>query len=161
MNLFYGNESWNVTQNIELENCLMIETKIRCDTQANLSEFDGQTINYWFAVEDILNHSVESKKVQLDIDTTLPVVNEFNFELNGNRVAFAIDVEDINFERIAYVDKSVGSERLRTICTRLNFEGNCVKTISFSNGQHLLDIFAYDKAGNRAVVTRDLLIFVQ
>jgi len=153
--LNYGNES--ETRNVvgDLGACFENRGKTKCNVPVNLSDFEGQEIEFWFNLTDIVGNFVESRKNGVEVDTLAPVVNFFNSSINGRRVEFFINVSEENFDEISYIDSFDSTPRLRKICNRLNDE-ICDKTISFRTGEHFLNISALDKAGNSAVVFDDL-----
>lgn len=116
-----------------------------CMFDANLSELDGMSVDYWFTITDVANNAVSSKKIKVLVDNTMPVINSFNYLIKGNYVTFTMNVYDKNMGKIIYYDND--EPRAKTLCTGLN-KGVCSKKISFKSGHHVLDIQVSDKAGN-------------
>lgn len=144
LELFYGNSS----REISLEDdCALNNAKYECSTEADLSEFDGEKISYWYELEDIAGNSIKSKPVVLDIDVTGPVLNEFNYSIDKRKVEFIFNVTEKNFDKISYVDASDSKPREVTLCSRLK-NGECEAKKTFKAGQHNLAITVLDKAGN-------------
>jgi len=116
-----------------------------CMFDANLSDFDGMGIEYWFTITDVANNAVSSKKVKVLVDNTMPVINIFNYSIKGNYVTFYMNVYDKNMDKIIYYDND--DPKARVLCTGLN-KGVCSKKLSFKSGHHILDLQVRDKAGN-------------
>jgi len=119
-----------------------------CTTFVDLIGYDGDWIEYWFEVSDVIN-KVESRKTRVLVDITSPelTVNFPEDDAYGRRVPFNITVtEDVTLE---YRDESVSNPRWRRLCTRCDEYGNSrTRTKSFSRGIHEVLIRAVDKAGN-------------
>lgn len=139
---------WN--PNKTLENCTSGRNQ-ECITSANLSDFDGQWIKYWFEVSDQIN-TEESRKTRVFVDTTLPVLT-VSSPVNGadhtsRKVPFNLTVsEDVTLE---YRDNSARKPRWRRLCSRCDGYGDekRIRTKSFKKGHHDIEIRATDKAGN-------------
>jgi hypothetical protein len=46
------------------------------NTSANLTQFDGKNIGYWFVVTDVVGAKATSTKYLLSVDTTAPIINQ-------------------------------------------------------------------------------------
>ena len=124
-----------------------------CVTEADLSENHGEMIEYWFVVNDSIN-SVKSKKIIVEADTVKPVLNNpDSFWAQGigkklRYVYFDFNVTEENFDKISYIDYSLGDRaRWRRLCSRLK-DGICEKRKSFRRGSHSVGIMISDDAGN-------------
>ena len=118
-----------------------------CSASVDLSDFDGQVIDYWFNLTDIAGNTVVSRSVDVDVDTTFPVINSLNFSQDGRRVRFILNVTELNFDEANYIDNSEINPREKSLCSRLR-NGVCEKLVSFRTGAHNLTITVLDEAGN-------------
>jgi hypothetical protein len=160
--LSIANQTFTKSYSLNLSGChKTTDGKKACSIGADLPQFEGQEISYQFNLTDILGNTALSKKVKLQVDTTPPAVTFFGYDIQGKKVLFSIGVNDTNFKDISYIDNKERVPRLRTICTRLNSEGKCEKTLMFNKGLHDLDIFTFDKAGNGATVAENLELNIQ
>ena len=112
-----------------------------------LSYYNGQEIEYYFVLRDIVNNSDESRHINVTVDTTPPVLNDFNYSLDRRRVEFVFNVTELNFDEINYIDLNDKNPKEKTLCSRLK-EELCKVKRSFSTGKHNLTINILDKAGN-------------
>lgn len=142
--LHYGTDMKEI--NIE-EECSELSGKIVCETEVDLSEYDGQEIEYSFSVEDIAGSIDESRPIKVKVDITSPVVNSFDYILDGRNVNFVFQVTEINFDEINYIDWKDSRPREIRLCSRLR-NGICEARKTFKTGQHNLTINILDKAGN-------------
>jgi len=125
----------------------------------DISDFDGEKIQYWFILSDEVR-SVESRKRKVKVDTTLPELVSFDWELQrNNRVSFVFEVKEDNFKEITYIDKSELEPKWKRLCSSIR-DGSCNKKVRFSSGSHILDIKMSDKAGNSIFITTDEVIIV-
>ena len=138
--------------NLSLD-CYQDAGKSYCDTAVNLKEFDDKEIDYWFELKDIANQLTSSKHVGLQVDTTLPVLNnpasfwQQGAGRDGKYVYFKFNVTEKNFDEILYYDSSDSSPRWKRLCGRLK-EGICETKKSFRGGNHIVDVKIADEAGN-------------
>ena len=156
--LYIENTTITRSYPLNLNECIQTDDEKECSIGVELSEFEGGEINYWFKLTDLVGNFEESKKVELIVDTTPPVITSFGYSLDERRVLFVIGVNDANFDKIVYIDREETRPRERTLCTTIK-NNLCQKTISFSSGLHNLDIFAFDEAGNGVTVTEEFEFF--
>jgi hypothetical protein len=144
--LFYGN---SIRQKaVDLENdCYEYRRRQYCDVSVDLDYFDGQEIGYWFELTDVVGNVDKSREVEVDVDTSFPVVNYINYTIDRRYVEFEISVDDDNFDEVNYIDYSDRSPRERRLCSRLR-EGICESRKSFREGHHEIDLTIMDEAGN-------------
>lgn len=121
-----------------------------CATDADLSAYDGEEIEYYFNVTDLVR-TVESRRTKVKVDTTVPELTINSPKNNTNhssRVLFNITVgEDVLLE---YYDKS--RPRWRRLCGNCDDYGNSRKKLKyFRKGSYDLLIRATDKAGQSDV----------
>ena len=149
--LHYGDANPGMrTAEVDLETCEDIKgnsQKKACNIFVPLIDYDGQEIEYWFNVTDIAGNSDESKHLSLDVDTTAPVLDYFNYIIDGRYVTFNMSITEENFDVVEYFDNSEARPRWRNLCSRLR-DGWCVKKKSFSVGLHFINIQITDEAGN-------------
>lgn len=153
--LNYGNESEVRNAEGDLGSCFEDRSRTKCNITVDLSDFEGQEISYTFNLTDIVGNFDESRERSVEVDTISPVVNSFNYSIDRRRVEFSFNVTELNFDEINYIDAFDSRMRVKRICTRLRDE-QCDKRVSFRSGDHSLDIFAFDDAGNSAVVFEGL-----
>ena len=144
--LFYGNSIRNKTLDIENE-CILDRSQYNCETKVNLSDFNGGKIKYWFSLTDIAGNSDISRETTLEVDTTNPILNSFNYSINRRMLNFVFNITEENFEEINYIDSSDSNLRVKKLCSRLR-NGICEVRKSFNLGEHSLTINILDKAGN-------------
>jgi len=138
---------------VDLDNdCVSIKgksDKLGCDISVNLEGFNGEEIEYWFELEDRANQTDESKHIDLDVDTTNPVINNLEsfFEIDEKYGYFMINITEENFDEVLYLDYKGNYKRL---CSRLK-DGLCEKKKGLRylpEGQ--IEILVLDDAGNFA-----------
>jgi hypothetical protein len=153
--LHYGNSSKKQTKSLNLtKDCYEYKSKQYCSTNANLKPYNGQEIEYWFELKDIAGSSDESRPINLDVDTTFPVLNNNkSFWKQGNGtyskyIYFTFNVTEKNFGEITYAYKDDrGVEREKRICSSL--KGSlCEKKEIFRKGNYTLNVQITDEAGN-------------
>ena len=88
-----------------------------------------------------------SKPINIDVDTTKPVINSFTNLTNGRRVTLRLNVTEVNFDEITYTDSNDRTPRPKVLCSRLR-GGICEATKTLSLGPHNLSIKVLDEAGN-------------
>ena len=154
LELNYGTISDTRNKVLDIENdCVLYRRRYSCSTEVNLEDFDGKKIRYWFELTDISGASDESRLVEIDVDTTDPVLdNPGSFWEQGedrlNRyIFFNLEIDEDNFKEVNYIDLNSLRPRERRICSRLR-EGVCERRTAFRSGDHVLDVNILDKAGN-------------
>lgn len=151
LNLYYENDSDIFAKVFNLSECNYDGRYTTCNENVDLSFLEGQEIFYYFNLIDINNKSDLSRIINLNVDTLEPVVNGFNFTLDGRKVNFLFNVSDLNFDKITYVDFEETSPREKLLCNKLIDYGDfgiCENKKSFRRGVHNLTINIYDEAGN-------------
>ena len=114
----------------------------------NLSKYDDQQIVYYFEIEDIIGRNATSKIQIITVDTTLPKINNFKWNVIKNTLNLSMDVVEKNFYKVVYYDRADPKSRGPVaLCTYLKY-GTCNAKKVFRKGTHNLDIVALDKAGN-------------
>lgn len=151
--LKYGNTGTGFTEthlNI-LNDCESQRRGYYCTTNVDLTGFNGDEITYSFKVIDNAVNVVESKPIELMVDTDKPnLLNPSDFfNVLGRYVNFNFAVDEENFDEINYIDSQDTRQMERSLCTRLDSSGICEKKKSFTEGGHILDIIIYDEAGNK------------
>ncbi|MFA5019684.1 MAG: hypothetical protein WC533_01150 [Candidatus Pacearchaeota archaeon] len=149
--LTYGNNAKGYDYaKVDLNECTE-ETngKKYCEINADLTAYNGQLIEYWFNLTDIAGNYDESKKIILRIDKTAPKINSINYTIDERAVKFRINITELNFDKVEYIDNSAVNPRWRTMCSRLT-DGICEKKITLNSGAHNIGIQAIDEAGNIA-----------
>ncbi len=153
-NLFlnYGNEIIGFrNQELNLSNCWQDNRYKKCQIFVNLSDYNHQEIEYWFNMSDIAGNFDDSRKRDLDVDLTSPIINFFNYTIDSRKVNFEFNITELNLDEINYIDWNARRPRERRLCSRLR-DGICEKTKRFSVGEHSLTINILDDAGNSVVI---------
>ena len=139
---------FNGTYDVDLGNeCVFDGRYYECNLEINLTDYDGDEIEYWANLTDIAGNSDESRLTSVKVDTTAPMWNDFNFTVDGRRGEFFFNVTEENFDEINYIDFSDSRPKEKRLCSRLK-DGVCEKKKSFSSGNHNLTITILDEAGN-------------
>lgn len=154
LTLIYGGLSKEVDIDDE---CLLERGTYICETNADLNDFDGLEISYYFRLEDVVGNADESREITLTVDQTSPVINSFDYSINRRNVEFDFDVDEENFDKIIYSDLTANSSE-KTLCSKLK-NGQCHVKRTFKIGEHNLQIKVLDKAGNSE--TREVQFVVE
>lgn len=144
--LKYGNDLRSYSVDIE-ESCYTDRTKQKCSFSADLPDYDGTNVPYWFELRDIVGNEVISRTYHFDVDTTLPVVNDLSYSVDGRRVNFMFNVTEENFDEINYIDWNDSKPREIRLCSKLK-DGICEVRKTFRAGGHSLTLKVLDEAGN-------------
>ena len=149
--------SWNPVNFLNIsENCNPTrKNSIECFINLNLTDFDGEFIDYNFNVSDAIR-SVESRKIRVKVDATSPILkvnmpeNKTGVESYDGKVPFNLSVsEEVIIE---FLDESDFNPRWRRLCSSCDeFGVSKNKTKSFKQGIHDIFIRAVDDAGNSDV----------
>lgn len=146
----FGNEDVGFREKeLNLDECFEKSKTRKCEFSVNLSDYNGQKIQYYSSLTDIVGGYEESKLRKLDIDVSSPVINSFNYSIEGRRVNFVFNVSEPNFHRINFIDYRSNNPKWRKLCSRLK-KGICEKKKSFKKGFHNVSIRVIDDAGNSA-----------
>jgi len=143
--LYFENE----TKLVDIgESCLSDDSlNYECSFDADLRVFDGQEIEYWLTLTDIVGRIDQSNKESFTVDTTGPIVNSFAYSVDKRKAMFRIDITEENFDEVTYIDLNQNNLEEKRLCSKLN-NGACEKSKSFSKGEHNLQIIIRDEAGN-------------
>nr|AQS33391.1 hypothetical protein [uncultured archaeon] len=147
--LHYGNSQQFP---VDLNTCTKNEenNKYYCDIEINLGAYNGQTIGYWFTLTDAVGNLAASKLINVEVDTQDPVLNSLTYEQDEEKVEFALDITEENFDEVMYIinQNNDPKAKWKRLCSSLD-EGICEKTVSFRfAGQNTIDFQIYDEAGN-------------
>ncbi len=143
-NLKYARLFWN--PNLTMNNCPSGRQQ-ECKIKVNLSSWNGQQIEYWFEIEDIAGNKDISNKAPVFIDTIHPIINQFDYSIDGFRVKFIIGIIESNLGAVEYIDYNDRIPRWKALCFSLR-NNACNTTKNFRRGNHQLEIKVIDKAGN-------------
>ncbi|MBS3093465.1 lamin tail domain-containing protein [Candidatus Pacearchaeota archaeon] len=144
--LIYINDSPHMI-NIS-KDCIADEDRFSCNSHISLSAFENKKITYWVSVQDIVNNTDESRKRDIVVDTTSPVINSINFTINKRKVHFMIDITEENFDEATYIDLNDPTPRESRLCSRLE-NGICHASKNFKSGNNNLNIQVIDEAWNK------------
>ncbi len=149
--LNFGNEVLMKKYEIKNEeNCNEAQRGRLCRIKVNLSEYDGESIIYFFEIKDSAGNLVKSKQANLDVDISKPKINSFDSFSEEKKITFNIEIKEKNFDEISYIDDG-GDSRKKTLCRKLNLL-KCIKTVNFREGGHDLTFTIVDKAGNYEII---------
>ena len=144
--------NWNGSYDLKEEEC-NLNRYWECETSVDLSAHDGEEINYYFEVEDIIGRK-DTKSATVKVDTTYPDITEISSEIDKSRVKLIINITEENLGKVQYMDLNYRL-KWRTICRRLK-DGQCEKKIRFRGDVPNIIIKVEDKADN--FVTENLVI---
>ncbi len=128
-----------------------------CIFDADLEEFDGKQLEYWFELTDVTGNSARSKNVKVKVDTTMPLINSFYYNITGKNVLFILNVTEKNFDELTYFDMNDPHAKESLLCASLK-NGICSVKKTFKVGEHNLTINVLDKAGNIVGTNADFII---
>lgn len=131
--------------------------KGNCTIVINLSEDKGFEQDYWFEIKDIVGNNVSSRPVMIKVDTSPPVKQHYDKDIDQRRVNFLFDIEELNFKEVSYVDDFEGDQTKR-LCSSLR-NGLCTSRKSFKPGNHTLTFTILDDAGNSQRFTDNFMIY--
>jgi hypothetical protein len=117
-----------------------------CTFDIDISQYDGQEINYDFKLKDLVTEVSLRAPVTVKVDTTFPTltINKPANEVYNNKYVL-FDIKSSEIVKLQYKDNSAKTPVWKSLCSKC-MEYN--KTKSFSNGTHDVDIQATDPAGN-------------
>jgi hypothetical protein len=157
--LNYGNELTGLKNVlVDLSRCT-IERYYECEVDVNLSDYDGEEIEYWFNMTDRVGSYDESRAETLDVDITSPKILNEDFYWRGegryeDYLYFDIDIEEDNFDEavLSYEYERRGRlyEREKRLCNRLR-DGRCEDRERVSEDYNNLKLIIRDEAGNEVV----------
>lgn len=144
--LHYGTDK----ATLDLNKCTYAVGKQICEIDVDLKKYSGQTIGYYFEIEDIAGNKYSSRNTLVKVDTTAPVLNNPNsfFKIVNNRyVEFNLSIDEENLYKVTSRNTLNPRASPTTMCTRLT-NGYCYKKQSFAKGDYSLSIEISDKAGH-------------
>ena len=148
--LYYGslNSGFN-TKKIDIPSECSPDNRnnYECATSIDLTSYDGQKVDYYFSISDIKNQSESSKKIRLDVDTTLPKINSINYSLSLRVAEISVDIIEANFAEATYINQADLNPREKRLCSTLK-NGICKGRVTLNYGNNLIEIHVIDKAGN-------------
>lgn len=131
------------------EDCYAINDKrTYCSKNIDLSDFEGQKINYIFTVMDIASSSAQKGKSALLVDNTFPVIDSINYTVSGKSAEVVISATEDNIDKILYLNNDDARPRESTFCSKLGIDGTCKKKIRLNEGLNRIDFTVRDEAGN-------------
>ena len=155
LTLYYGNSIRS--EELDLENdCYEDRGKHKCEINVNLSDYDGKEIEYWFVLKDIAENKYESKHIKLDVDYSPPIINSAEYHPDGRRGEIIVNVTEVNFDKVKYIDNADERARWRNLCSRLDRnDGLCHGRITLNEGLHNITLRAIDDAGYETLYQMD------
>ncbi len=143
---YYGTDS----KEVPLSNCHEDTLgKTKCTINVQLNKYNGQSIEYYFKVEDIAGNTYISKARKVNVDTQPPVVNNPNsfYSVFGRYLIINMSISEKNFYKVTYIDNNDPKTIEKTICSSL-IKGLCQKKLPLNKGNYSYSIQVKDKAGN-------------
>ena len=114
-----------------------------CEFNVNLSEFNNNSLIYWFEIEDIAGNKDTSRETEINVDTIQPNITNLGFNINRRTVKFNITISEK--ADLEYYDENERRPNWKSFCN------NCEvydRSKTFNAGNHNLIIRATDKANN-------------
>jgi len=162
LTLYYGNSIR--THELDIENdCSENRGKHKCSVWINLSDFDNKEIKYWFEILDIAGNFDDSRKRDVDVDMTDPVLNNPDsfWERGTGRYSkylyFDISITEKNFDEVVLSYDYRGRTKEKILCSRLRY-GKCEKRFTMRDGYTNLKLIIRDEAGNE--IEEDVLVSI-
>ncbi len=157
--LHYGNLNSGMRQvNLNINQECFFDKTYKCLKGVNLNDFNGEEIEYYFDLSDVVGQSTESKHVTLDVDTSFPAINSITHTLSGNRATITLDVTEDFLDSIVYINDAESTPRERLFCSSLT-GGKCKKTITLVPGAaNVLHFQVSDEAGNSVAATHEIVL---
>jgi hypothetical protein len=144
--LNYGSSS-----SIDISDCDQDRRGYSCMVYADFTPYEGTELPIWFDLTDIADNKDQSRAVTLEVDTTPPMIDYINYEVEGFYVTLEVHVTEDNPDDILYSDNGGA---FRPLCSRL-VDGICKARKRFSAGPHTVTIEVTDKAGNSIAENAD------
>jgi len=132
-----------------LDECNVSGRNIECETEINLSDYDGETISYYFVVEDIAGSIDKTRPIKVEVDTTDPkILNGDDFyEQEGKYIYFDINIDEKNLDEVSLFYDYRGRTKEKRLCSRLR-RGVCEKKFRMKDSYSNLRVEVLDEAGN-------------
>lgn len=147
--LVYGNEISGMKEKvIPLANCVLGEKDISCTESADLREYDGQKIEYYFVVQDIVGREERSKTVTLSVDVTSPIVGYIDYTVRNKYAAVVLQVEEEHLQEIKYINWNQTRIKEQRFCSILRTGDLCKNNVALVDGENVIEFVITDKAGN-------------
>ncbi len=151
--LHYGDSNPGMReQAVDLEACQNYKNRKICQINVDLTDYDGQEIEYWFNITDVFGRSDESKGKKVEVDLSNPIINYFDYSIKGRYATLNMSIDEKNFNSVEYRDLNSSKPLWRTLCPTLK-EGICKKKKSFRLGEHNLQINISDDARHSVIET--------
>lgn len=136
---------------VDIDNECQLQTngKYHCDTNIDLTDYEGKEIQYWVNITDIANNQPSPRKPnKLDVDTTLPVITNLSTIIKGKQASLTLNVTETNFDEAlySYIDDK-GRLREGTFCSTLK-NGACTKKFNLKTGHYDISVQVLDEAGS-------------
>ena len=155
LTLYYGNSIR--IKDLDIGNdCSISRGKYSCSVWVNLTDFDNQEIEYWFELEDIAGNKDESRKREVNVDMTFPVLNNPDdfWEMGTGRyddyVYFDMSITEKNFDKVILSYDYRGRTKEKRLCSRLRY-GKCETKFKLRDGYTNYQLIIRDDAGNAVV----------
>ena len=138
---------------MNLSNCVLNKNYYECFFDIDLTSYDGEEIEYYFELEDIVGNKGVSRPTQITADTTPPSINNpEDFYSNDSRyIYFNISIIEENLDEVtlSYEYERNGKlyEKEKRLCSRLK-DGICEKKFRYQNYYESFQLNVFDKADN-------------
>jgi len=154
LTLHYGNSQTGMRQaNVDIgTKCIEDRGKNVCEIEVNLADFDNQNIGYYFEIVDVAGSVDTTSLVELKVDYSKPIINNFEFYFDERANYLKIDFTETNLDEITYIDSKNPRGRENKLCNRAD-TGICDVKVRLDDGEHEIKVMVFDEAGNSAEET--------
>ncbi len=154
LTLTYGNFDEGmkeVSLNLETDCFVNGGTNYRCSKDIDLTDYEDQGIEFYFTVIDRAEQIVNSKLINVVVDTLIPELGSANYTFvdKGKSALVKFSIDDANFYQANYVNLLDPAQKMNKLCSKL-VNGECSGKVKLYPGENFLDIMVEDKAGNVA-----------
>ena len=154
--LHYGNSDLGYQEAL-LQDCPS-GSRQQCSIDVDLSDYDGNEIEYWFELKDIAGSAVESRKINVFVDESEPKIIDVQKDFNNRNLYLTIEVDEVFLQEVGYsYEDSRGRIIARRLCSRLD-NGFCRGKVALRDGEYDIKIYATDFAGGKDELPTHLFI---
>ncbi len=150
LQIIYGNSKIGFrSHDLNISSDCQKNTRYSCTTSIDILDYDGTQIEYHFLLEDLAGNSQISPTRKMNVDILPPVINSFDFRIEGKQATFSLEVEEPYLDKITFIDFNDANPREIRLCNALQNK-LCIKRVSLKEGDHNITVIVRDTAGNTA-----------